>query len=472
MTLPVDAALRWPERAALALYGAVTTALQPALRVKLALRARAEPGYGEAIAQRFGHYADEPSSGWLWVHAVSLGETRAAALWVQRLRQRWPEVRVLWTHGTATGRAEGQRHLRPGDAQAWLPWDAPGPVARFLAHFQPRVGVLMETEVWPVLTAACAGAGMPLLLVNARCNERMARRAQRLAWLARPAYRRLYGVWAQTAEDADRLQTLAAPVLPPRGGVMGNVKFDIPWHPHPWEQGRAWRAAWRAQTATPQAPDGRPILLLASSREGEEAAWSAAWRRQVRQRAATAAPLWLVVPRHPQRFDAVEAALRQQGWRVVRRSTLGPLQAAPHWPSAFREADVLLGDSLGEMPWYYALADVALLGGSFGPHGGQNLIEAAACECPVVVGPHTFNFAFAADAAIEAGAARRATDMDDAVAQAWAWLQAPQARSAAQRAGAALLAAHGGAAERCAAVVGQVWARRAARALNAAAAGR
>lgn len=462
--------LGWAERLTLGAYGAAMTALQPLLRRKFARRGVAEPGYREAVEERFGRYDSAPSSGWLWVHAVSLGETRAAALWLAPLRAARPDIRVLWTHGTATGRAEGARHLRPGDVQMWLPWDAPGPVRRFLAHFRPRLGVLMETEVWPGLVAGSRAAGVPLLLANARLNERSWRRARRLRWLSRPAYAGLSGVLAQTTADADRLRDLGAPVDPPAGAVIGNVKFDVPWHPVPWAAGRAWRQAWQRATAMPDAPAGRPVLMLASSREGEEAAWSAAWSAVCAsasgaqggpEAAGTAAPgarpLWLVVPRHPQRFDAVAAQLRAAGWRVLRRSALGSLEGEPVWPAQTLEADVLLGDTLGEMPWYYALADVALLGGSFAPLGGQNLIEAAACECPVVMGPHTFNFAHAAEAAQAHGAAVRVPDMAAAIQQALAWLSAPDALAAARAGCQSLLAEHAGAAQRCADAVLRWW---------------
>lgn len=450
-------ALRPTERLALGLYGGAMTALQPLLRHKLARRGAQEPGYLEAVEERFGRYADAPSSGWLWVHAVSLGETRATALWLERLRQHRPDIRVLWTHGTATGRAEGRRHLREGDAQVWLPWDAPGPVRRFLAHFRPRLGVLMETEVWPTLVAGCRAARVPLLLVNARLNERSWRRAQRLRCLAGPAYGGLSGVLAQSADDVARLRTLGAPVDPPAGDTIGNVKFDVPWHPGPWGLGRAWRAAWETATATADAPAGRPILMLASSREGEEAAWCEAWRPRL-DRTDAGRPLWLVVPRHPQRFDAVETLLRDAGLRVLRRSALGPLDAEwPAWPAAAHGADVLLGDSLGEMPWYYALARAALLGGSFAPLGGQNLIEAAACECPVVMGPHTFNFAEAAEAAAAAGAAVRVPDLAAGVGQGLSWLTDAQAHAGACAACRALLQRHAGAAARCADAVLRWW---------------
>jgi 3-deoxy-D-manno-octulosonic-acid transferase len=204
---------------------------QPLLRAKLRRRAQAEPGYGEAIDERFGHYT-QPAvvdvdvnsnvNALVWLHAVSLGEARAAAALVTQLRAEFPGMRLLLTHGTATGRAQGTALLQPGDVQVWQPWDTPGAVGRFLAHFRPCVGLLVETEVWPNMVAACARAGVPLCLVNARMSEKSLRQAQRLAWLSRPAFSGLRAVWAQTEEDAVRLRVLGAPVQ----GVMGNFKFD------------------------------------------------------------------------------------------------------------------------------------------------------------------------------------------------------------------------------------------------------
>ncbi len=415
-----------------ALYSAFTWAAQPLLVRKLRRRAEAEPGYGHAVAERFGHYAEAvspasvaPGSGPLvWVHAVSLGETRAAAILLHALREQLPGMRVLLTHGTATGRAEGTKLLRPGDAQAWLPWDTPGATRRFMAHFRPAVGILMETEVWPNLVAAGSAAGVPLVLANARLNARSHAGARRLGWLARPAYRNLAAVLAQTQADAERLRDLGAPVA----GVTGNLKFDVVPDAAQHARGSAWREA-----------AARPVVMLASSREGEELLWLQSLKQKVAPALAGQAPeaiekiakgavQWLVVPRHPQRFDEVEALCRAAGLSVSRRSA---------WAGAPRPADVWLGDSLGEMALYGALAHVALLGGSFEPLGGQNLIELAASGCPVVMGPHTFNFAQAADLALAAGAAERVADMADGVHRATALAldgtqQAQQARRSVQ----------------------------------------
>ena len=219
-----------------ALYSLATWLAQPLLRRKLRRRGHAEPGYLLAVEERFGHYAvarPQPEGGapLVWLHAVSLGETRAAAILLAELRHLQPGLRLLLTHGTATGREEGGRLLQPGDVQVWQPWDSPAVVRRFLQHFRPDVGVLMETEVWPGLIHEAAAAGVPLALANARLSERSQRGAERFGVLMKPAYAALAAAWAQTEADATRLTSLGAPVA----GVFGNLKFDA-HHLHQDEQ--------------------------------------------------------------------------------------------------------------------------------------------------------------------------------------------------------------------------------------------
>jgi 3-deoxy-D-manno-octulosonic-acid transferase len=329
----------------------------------------------------------------VWVHAVSLGETRAASALIDALRARVPGVRILLTHGTATGREAGRALLREGDHQCWLPYDTPGAVQRFLRRHQPAVGVLMETEVWPNLILQAHQAGVPMVLANARLSERSARKGARLSALLAPAARVLDLVLAQTRDDAQRLSAAGARAVE----VSGNLKFDMAPDAALVARGRQWRAALQ-----------RPVVMMASSREGEEPPLLLAWAAQPAPR-----PLLLVVPRHPQRFDDVAQIVRDSRLSVLRRSQW---TEAP--PVDAHDADVWLGDSLGEMALYYACADVALLGGSFAPLGGQNLIEAAACACPVVTGPHTFNFEQAAEQAVAARAALRVADIDEGVARA------------------------------------------------------
>jgi 3-deoxy-D-manno-octulosonic-acid transferase len=404
----------------------VVIGAQPLLRRKLRRRGVAEPGYLEHVDERFGRYAESTEPGRLWIHAVSLGETRAAAILIDALRREQPDLRILLTHGTATGRAEGQRLLREGDAQAWLPWDTPRAVRGFLNHFLPSAGVLMETEVWPNLAAACFAREIPLALANARLSQKSLAQAQRFGPLSRPAYAALRSVWAQTQADARRLALAGATVH----GVFGNLKFDATVDPAQIARGREWRSLSQ-----------RPVVMFASSREGEEASFLEAIRPH-------AGVQWLLVPRHPQRFDEVATLVAQAGFTVARRSA---------WNEAPAPADVWIGDSLGEMALYYAMADVALLGGSFAPLGGQNLIEAAACGCPVVMGPHTFNFSEAAELAEQAGAARRVQFMEEGVAAAVSLARDEAARAAAVEASESFAAAHRGAAAKTAkAVLGLV----------------
>jgi 3-deoxy-D-manno-octulosonic-acid transferase len=396
------------------LYSVLMTLGQPLLRRKLARRGQQEPGYLEAVDERFGHYSQpaETASELFWVHAVSLGETRTAAMLLKALRAQYPSLRLLLTHGTATGREEGRALLksigRPGDVQVWQPWDSPAAVRRFFNHFKPRLGLLMETEIWPNLVAQAKACGMPVVLVNGRLSAKSLKQAQGLGPLSLPAYGALSAVYAQTELDADRFRQLGAPVT----GVFGNLKFDATPDASQMATGQAWRQAL-----------AQPVLMFASSREGEEdefikqiMALAQEQRTQVAIDSVASSHLGrfkvLIVPRHPQRFDEVAALVAQHGLRLSRRSQW---QGSPADIDEVMNADVWLGDSLGEMALYYGLSDAALLGGSFAPLGGQNLIEAAACGCPVVMGPHTFNFTEAAEMAEAEGAARRVSSMAQAV---------------------------------------------------------
>ena len=429
------------------LYSALMTLGQPLLRRKLARRGRQEPGYLEAVGERFGHYAQplEAASELVWVHAVSLGETRTAAMLLKALRAHYPALRLLLTHGTATGREEGRALLksigRPGDLQVWQPWDSPAAVKRFFTHFKPRLGLLMETEIWPNLVAQARARGMPLVLVNGRLSEKSLKQARKMAPLSLPAYGALSAVYAQTELDADRFRQLGTPVA----GVFGNLKFDATPDAAQLATGQAWRQAL-----------AQPVLMFASSREGEEEPFlkqiSAVAQAQYAQAAIDSVAgkpatgfKALIVPRHPQRFDDVAMLIEQHGLRVSRRSrwTSGPADN-----EEAMNADIWLGDSLGEMALYYGLGDVALLGGSFAPLGGQNLIEAAACGCPVVMGPHTFNFTEAAALAEAEGAARRVADMENAVRAGRALATDSAARAQAVAAGLAFAARNRGATAR------------------------
>lgn len=381
------------------IYGLALALAAPAMWLRLRRRARQEGGeWGIWSAARFGRYqapgrVDRP----LWLHAVSLGETRAAKSLIDALLATGQPV--LLTHTTATGWRQSsawyERELACAQLEiVWLPYDFARAMRRFYAHFRPRVGILIEREVWPNLVAEADRAGVPLALVSARFSARSLAAMTRLEWLMRPAFAALTLVQAQTVGDAERLRRIGARSV----GVMGNLKFDVEPPAGALLRGRAWRAAWR-----------RPVVVIASTREGEEAGFLEAVERSA---AAGPRPLYVMVPRHPQRFDEVARLLDATGVAYVRRSALAEPAAAAD------TIDWLLGDSVGEMPAYYAAADVAIIGGSFADFGGHNLVEASAAGAPVVVGPYTRNFAQATEDALAAGAALRAADAPDAITQA------------------------------------------------------
>lgn len=410
------------------LYSLAFYLAQPLVVLRLGWRARKQPDYLYHLGERYGFYRQPKTRGAIWLHAVSLGETRAAEPLIKALLDRYPDRRVVLTHMTPTGRAAGAALIEkygPRLTQAYLPYDLPGACRRFLAHFSPRCGLLMETEIWPNLIAVATGRDIPIALINARLSARSQRGYQRLAALIRPALAALRLVAAQTAADAERLQSLGATNV----HITGNLKFDV----RPSAEKRALGERWRS------ALGDRPIWLAASTREGEEDLILDAFARLALPR-----KLLLLVPRHPQRFADVARIVGERGLAFSRRS----LEALPD-----EATSVWLGDSLGEMPAYYSVADLALIGGTLLPFGGQNLIEAAACGCPVLVGPHTFNFAQATDDAVSCGAACRVADVD-AAAEVTGQLLTDTDRLRAMRAAATQFSqAHGGATERTVALI-------------------
>ena len=390
------------------LYTVALRLALPLILLRLWWRGRREPGYRAHVQERFGFYSGERPDKALWVHAVSVGEARAAAPLVRELKRLYPDHTVLMTCTTAAGRDTVKQVYGESVLAAYLPYDYPEPVQSFLERFRPRLGVLMETELWPNLLAQCERNGVPVALANARMSEKSARGYRRARSLAEPALRSLAVVCAQSEADAARLRELGAR----RVEVTGNLKFDVTLDAAQLEAGREWKARL-----------GRPVLLLASTRDGEE--------KLLIETKTTA--LVVVVPRHPQRFDEV-ASLADN------RRTRAPFPAP--------QDRVYLGDTMGEMAFYYAACDVAVIGGSFLPLGGQNLIEALAAGAPVVVGPSMYNFAEATRLALEAGAAVQVADAQQAMDQAVALLSNPARRAAMTEAGQRLCQAHRGATAR------------------------
>jgi len=398
--------------------------LLPVLPLRLWWRGRREPGYRANVGERFGLYRGAAhATGALWIHAVSLGETRAIAPLIERLQREAPARPILLTHMTATGREAGRTLFGDRVMQAWLPYDVPFAVRRFLEHFRPRAGLLVETELWPNLTAAVARTDVPLLLINARLSERSAQGYRRVALLSRPLLRAIAGIAAQSEADAGRLRDLGAQHVV----VTGNLKFDVAVTPAQRHQGAALRALFGAD---------RPVLMLASTRDGEEALLLDALARTD---ALPAATLIVIVPRHPQRFDAVAALLDERRAPYARRSANAPIGASTR---------VVLGDSLGEMFAYYGACDVAFVAGSLLPLGGQNLIESIAVGAPTLIGPHMFNFAEASEAALAAGAALRIRDADEMFAVAARLLGDRGERERMRENAQTFIAAHRGAIDR------------------------
>lgn len=444
------------ERAARRLYTAAWFAGLPFAAAYLLWRSLRQREYLAHWGERFlGRGPRVESDGPIvWVHAVSVGETRAAQPLIEQIAKAHPEWRFLLTHMTPTGRAVGEGIARalPGRVvQRYLPYDLPFAVRRFLRETRPGIGVVLETEVWPNLLFAARDANVPMLLVNARLSVKSLAKARRWPALVRAAVACFARIAAQTAADRDRIaQLYAGPI-----DVIGNLKFDLAPAADLLQRGRALR----------ERLGHRPVWLFASTREGEEAVLLSALKKMGSKkmgsdtnfRKMVSDPIFLVVPRHPQRFDEVAQVLASGGLRVVRRSAFGAA-----WPERI-DAKVLLGDSMGEMAMYYAAADVALIGGSLKPLGGQNLIEACACGCPVVVGPHMFNFEQATRDALDAGAAIQ-VDGAEAALRVMAELTSDAARLETMRGAALRFAqAHRGATARAVALVEQLLSAPAAR---------
>jgi 3-deoxy-D-manno-octulosonic-acid transferase len=362
----------------------------PLVLLRLFVRGRKEAGYRQHIAERLGFYRGvAEDGGLLWVHAVSVGETRAAQPLIDALLAAYPAHILLLTHMTPTGRATGKELFgkQARVVQSYLPYDTGWMVGRFLRHFRPKLCVLMETEVWPNVMAQCARHGVPVALVNARLSERSLNKALRLPGLFGEAAAAMTCVAAQTEGDAVRIKQLGAPAV----HVTGSIKFDVTPPPEMLQRG----AFMRQQIGT------RPVLVCANTRDGEEALILDAMLQQNRPEI-----LLMLVPRHPQRFNDVAQMISARSLPLARRSSSGAAAIGT-------DIRVFLGDSMGEMFAYYAACDVAFVGGSLLPLGGHNLIEASAVGKPVLIGPHTFNFSDAAENAIAAGGAQRVTDAND-----------------------------------------------------------
>lgn len=393
------------QRQMIYLYNLTLWLLLPYIFFRLVWRSRRQPEYLQHIGERFGFYSLNSNKPIIWLHAVSVGETRATQTLVSRLKESYPLHRILLTHTTPTGRSASEQLYGNAVLRVYLPYDYPFAVKRFLQHFQPRLGILMETEIWFNLIHACHQSGTPVLLLNARMSAKSSRGYARFSRLTLKALDELSAVAAQTAEDAARLAKLGAKNL----SVTGNLKFDIDPPRHMIELGDQLRK---------QFGTNRRILLAASTRDGEEELLLDAF-----EGINIPGLLLVIVPRHPQRFIVVAEMLKQRAIPFAVRSKLdqAEIEKSTSNTRSLRVIDpdikVVVGDSMGEMFAYYAAADLAFIGGSLLPFGGQNLIESCAVGTPVLLGPYMYNFKEATRLAISAGAAIQISGIAEFAAQ-------------------------------------------------------
>ncbi len=376
-----------------AVYQLLWHLLLPLAFIRLVWRARHSFAYLHHIPERLGFGYDKPiTQGSIWIHAVSVGETRAAQPLIEAYLARGETI--LLTHMTLNGRRTGKqlfaKEIAAGQIrQVYLPYDLCWSVEHFLNTFKPKLGLFMETEAWPTVVFRCAEIGPPLFLVNARLSERSARRVNRFGKAGRSLFQAFAGVLAQTDFDAERYRSLGVKNI----SIVGNLKFDVALDERLVQQGKLWQQ--KLDTGK------RLMVCAASTRDGEEQIILKAWKELLLSNSFAVQPLLCLVPRHPERFTEVADAIHSAGLKFRRRT---------EWSGAPKDCngiEVVLGDSMGEMPMYYSAANLVLMGGSLLPFGGQNLIEACAAGCPVLLGMHTYNFQQASLDAIQAGAAMR-----------------------------------------------------------------
>ena len=389
------------------LYEALWHFLIPFVLIRLLWRGRHNKGYRLQIGERFGFYGvDKNFNGAIWVHAVSVGETHATQTLIESFLQQGR--RILLTHMTPTGRKTGadlyRKAIQTGQLkQLYLPYDICWAIESFLKRYRPQFGLLMETEAWPGFVFRTKQLGIPLFLINARLSEKSFKRVQKFGSAGKSLFQSFAGIMAQSQHDAERYKTLGVTNL----SVVGNMKFDVAVQTANHALGMQWKKALQSQ--------GRLVVCAASTRTGEESIVIDVWKQVLRQFDPSQRPLLIIVPRHPDRFTEVADILHQAGLSFKRRTTLSdPRSSDAIDPTKnWFDADVLLGDSMGEMTAYYSASDVVMMGGSLLPTGGQNLIEACANACPVILGEHTYNFQKASEDAIASGAAIRVSASTD-----------------------------------------------------------
>lgn len=376
-----------------AVYQLLWHLLLPFAFVRLAWRTRHSTQYLTHFSERLGFGYGKPMlQKAVWIHAVSVGETRAAQPLIEAYLARGESILLtcMTLNGRRTGAALFEKAIAAGQIkQVYLPYDLCWTVERFLKVFKPKLALFMETEAWPTIVFRCAAIGLPMFLVNARLSERSARRVNRFGKAGRALFQAFAGILAQTELDAQRYRSLGVKSVE----IVGNLKFDVPLDDKLLSHGKTWKQGVHSHQ--------RLMVCAASTRDGEEAIILKAWKDLLLSNAFIVVPLLCLVPRHPERFSEVADQINSSGLKFRRRSEWTDI------PKDTENLEVILGDSMGEMLMYYSAADLVLMGGSLLPFGGQNLIEACAAGCPVLLGEHTYNFQQAAIDALEKGAAKR-----------------------------------------------------------------
>ncbi|WP_122663174.1 lipid IV(A) 3-deoxy-D-manno-octulosonic acid transferase [Pseudomonas viridiflava] len=408
----------------------------PLVAVRLWLRARKAPAYRQRIGERFAIGLPAMQKGGIWVHAVSVGESIAAAPMIRALLARYPQLPITVTCMTPTGseRIKAMFANEPRVQHCYLPYDLPWAAGRFLNHIQPVLGVIMETELWPNHIHQCSKRGIPVALANARLSERSARGYARFAGLTRPMLEEMSLFAVQTEAEAQRFLGLGA--RQECVAVTGSIKFDLTIDPQLLSSAAQLREQWQATE--------RPVWIAASTHAGEDEVVLAAHRQLL---VSHPDALLVLVPRHPERFNSVHDLAVQQGFATVRRSTAQPVTA---------ETAVLVGDTMGELLFLYALADIAFVGGSLVPNGGHNLLEPAALAKPVLSGPHLFNFLEIATMLRNANALIESSDAASLSAAVQRLFDQPQKAREMAQAGLAVMKANQGALQRLLDGLGQL----------------
>ncbi len=408
------------------LYSALFYVLVPFLILRMLLRSRRAPDYRRRMGERFAIFSTEglsPEKPKIWVHAVSVGETIAAAPVVEALLSEYPNHQLVITTTTPTGSERVRALFGQRVFHVYAPWDLPGATVRFIEAIQPSLLLLMETELWPNMIHHAARHGCPILLANARLSERSARGYGRIPGLTQSMLSKLSFVACQSAADRERFVDLG--LAAERIRTTGSIKFDITLEDPLRGRAEELRAAYRA--------DERFVLVAASTHPGEDEQILAAFTGVLEQYPQS---LLVLVPRHPERFDAVCQQVSDAGFNVARRSA----QVDPDV-----DINVVVGDTMGELVLLLSLSGVAIVGGSLVEHGGHNVLEAAAWGVPVVTGPHMFNFAEISELMVAAGAMIQLQDPQDLGQSLLDLLSEPARLEQMGRAGLEVIAANRGA---------------------------